>query len=180
MLLTLDWETAFLILISILGGGLLCLIIMLLVLMFDALKAKAQRKGVAQGSQDKGYLLILFFPVTVYLFIGTLLLFLLFKFEQVIEVYADYSEWPGIDRYIPTEWHSKNVWLSISFPIVWPILFIWDILVFIYAIFAALVKFLYDTITYIWRQLVKAITAIWKWTIESVLYIWDQIKLYFS
>jgi hypothetical protein len=146
----------------------------------DAIKAKAQRKGIAQSSRDKGYLLILFFPITIYLFVGTALLFLLFKFEQVIKVFAVYSEWPGIDCYIPTEWHSKNVRLSISFPIVWPALFIWDLLVFIYAIFAALVKFIYDAIISIWKRLVKAMTSIWEWTIESVLYIWEQIKIYFS
>jgi hypothetical protein len=143
-------------------------------------ETKAQKTGIDQSSHNKRYLLILFFPVTIYLFVGTLLLFLLFKFEQIIEVFADYSQWPGIDSYIPTEWHSKNIWLSILFPIVWPTLFIWDLLVFIYAIFASLVNFISDAITYIWKQLVKAMRAIWEWTIESVLYIWEQIKIYFS
>jgi hypothetical protein len=130
-------------------------------------------------NQDRKWVLILFFPVTAYMFLGTTLLFLLYKVEQVIEALGDFSEFPGFDGYQAIEWHNESIWLTVIFPILWPVLAVWESVVFTYAVFSAILRFIYNILVSIWKMVVAITMAIWNWAVESIEYVWETIIDFF-
>jgi hypothetical protein len=125
---------------------------------------------------SKVHLLILFFPITIYLFLASVFLIIIYNIEQVIEILANYSKGPGYDYYSATAWHKKGVMLALFFPLAVPVLFVWNMIVFMYFFFASVLRFAYNTLKYIWEQLTEIVTSIWEWTVESIQQIWEQIS----
>lgn len=113
-------------------------------------------------------LLIILFPVTAYLFIGTFLFFLATKIDVFAKNLGDYFGAPGLEHYSSHKWHDMSIWLTIFFPVTWPIIFAWLICVFLYALMVAL-----------WRIIYALLEAIWSWIVDSVEYIWDTISSVF-
>lgn len=103
---------------------------------------------------------ILFSPITVYLAIGTALLFLIFLIDQVVEGLGNYSGFPWLDDHTATEWHKQSLWFTVSFPIIWPILFVFMLLVLLYAIIAAILRVIYDILEYIWNLIVDLLATL--------------------
>ena len=83
---------------------------------------------------------ILFFPITVYLAIGTALLMLTTQIDKVVENLGNFSRFPFLDIYTATEWHKKSPWFTAGFPILWPVLFVYLVLLLFYAIIAAIIR----------------------------------------
>lgn len=127
-------------------------------------------------NQNRKLVLYVFFPVTAYLFVGTALFFLLSKTDQLSEKCGNLSEFPGLEFYKATDWHTESVWLTIFFPIVWPLIAVWVLLVFIYAVVAFLLRAIYEILIHIKDAVVDLVTLIWRKTIESIEYIWETVK----
>lgn len=127
-------------------------------------------------NQDRKWLLYLFFPVTAYLFVGTTLLFLVYKTDVFSEKLGNYSGFPMLDKFDATEWHNRSIWLTVFFPVVWPLLIIWSLIVFFYAIVAATLRLIYDILVSILNWIIDSLVRIWTWTIDSIEYIWQEIR----
>lgn len=127
------------------------------------------------SSRNK-WVLVIFFPVTAYMFVGSMLLFLLYKLDQLNEKLGNYSRFPGLGYYGATEWHNANIWLTIGFPITCPILAIWILLVFLFAVVAAALRFISNVAIEVWNWTIDAIEFVWNWTIDTIEYVWDVIR----
>jgi hypothetical protein len=117
--------------------------------------------------------LIIFFPVTAYLFIGTSLFFVLTLLDALTETLGNYSEFPGLKSYSSNSWYDRNIWLTIFFPLTWPVLLIWTLCLLIYSVLAALLMFIYKLLRKIWKFTIDLVTSIWKWFTESIKEIWE-------
>ena len=124
---------------------------------------------------DGKWKLVVFFPVTLYLGTGTVLLALLSALDALIERLGNYSEFPGLDVYDATQWHQESVLMTALFPLIWPCLLLWLVAVFLYAVLAALLRMVYETIVLIWELIVEVVTAIWEWIVETIVLIWEAI-----
>jgi hypothetical protein len=140
--------------------------------------------------RENKILLIIFFPITAYLFIGTSLFFLVTKLDELAEILGNYSEFPGLEDYSSNDWHDVSIWLTVFFPITWPVIFIWISCVLLYSLVAAMLRLIYeflkilwefviDLVTAIWEWVTEAVKAIWEWTVDSIEYIWETITSIF-
>ena len=123
----------------------------------------------------KTYLLILLFPLTIYFFIATFLLFLISLLEKLNDTLLGYSEAPGWTEYETHEWHHESIWFAIFFPIFVFLLGAWGVIVLFYATITAffrcvyeILKFLWEKIVEIWEEIVTIFKAIWEWTVEAI------------
>jgi len=124
-------------------------------------------------NQKNKIVLIIFFPVTAYLFIGTLLFFLATKLDELTEALGNYSNFPGLEYYSPKNWHEISIWVTVFFPITWPVIFAWILCVLSYSLIAALLRLIYELLKMIWEFIVDLVTAIWEWVTESIKAIWE-------
>lgn len=132
------------------------------------------------SSSKRWWVLVVFFPITLYFLLGTLILFLIYWLDKLAEVLGNYSGFPGIDFHEATEWHNTSIWVTIFFPIAGSFILAWVLLILIYSILAAILHFLWDVLVFIWELIVKLVVTIWEWTIEAIEYIWDTITGMFS
>ena len=107
-------------------------------------------------------------PIVIYFFLGTTLLFLIYKIEHLSEKMARYSRFPAINGFIATEWHKRNVWLTAIFPFAVVFLLPRAAIIFLYAVTASFLRFIYETLVYIWEFTVELINKIWEWIVEQV------------
>ncbi len=141
-------------------------------------------------NSDRKYLLWLFFPITVYMFIGTTLLFVLTKIDDIIELFGNYSKFPGLANYSSNAWYDESIWFTALFPVTWPILLGWLTILLLYAIVAGFIRFFSNLLGNIWDLIFNIVIAIWEWTsdllkaiwrwiVDALEDIWDQIKSIF-
>jgi hypothetical protein len=123
--------------------------------------------------RKKKIILIIFFPVTAYLFIGTSLFFILTLIDALAEALGHYSEFPGLKDYSSTSWYDRNIWLTIFFPLTWSVLFIWIGCVLLCSAIAALLMFIYRALKKMWKIIVDLVTSIWEWFTKSFREIWE-------
>ncbi len=64
------------------------------------------------------YTLVLLFPITIYVFVGTSLLFILYSLEKISETLNQYSIFPYIKSIHATKWHKKHPLITYLFPVV--------------------------------------------------------------
>jgi len=88
--------------------------------------------------KKKNLLPVILFPITAYLFVGTTLFFILYMIERSIETLGYYSDFPGINTFSPREWYDVHILLTAGFPLKWPVLLLWVLLVFLYAVIASI------------------------------------------
>ena len=138
----------------------------------STLEEKDKRKPKEVGNRK--YLLIVFFPLTIYILLGTTLLSLVYKVEQLAKWLSGYSILSSEVRhdFEPIEWHMKSIWLTIAFPAVGIYLGIAATLLLVGAFLDAVLRLIYDQILmpFWW-----ALKTIWRWTIEVVQWIRDVI-----
>lgn len=133
----------------------------------------AQRKS-------KDWLLVAFFPVTAYMFVGSTLFFILHKFEGITERLGRYSQTEMFAEFEAPAWHNENVWLTVFFPITWPCLVFWAIGLFVVALILAILRLIYNIIDTIRIAIVNWLTAVWNSFVELLTYIWEETKDIFS
>ncbi len=119
---------------------------------------------------------IILFPVTLYLFIGTSLFYILHKMEQLISVLGYYSNFPGIETYSPRDWHDISILLTASFPVTWPLILVWTILVLLYSIIASFLRIIHKAVVSISSLISGLSDNIRNWTIDSIDDIWQTVK----
>jgi len=124
---------------------------------------------------DDKWKLVVFFPITLYIFIGTILLALLSGLDALIERLGNYSRFPGLEVYDATQWHKESKRTTALFPLICPFLLLWLVGVFLYAVLAAVLRMVYETIVLIWELIVEVVTAIWEWIVNMVTAIWEWI-----
>jgi hypothetical protein len=138
-------------------------------------------------NRDNRVILLVFFPITAYLFVGTLLFFIVTRWDQLAERLGNFSRFPGIGDYPSTNWHERSIWLTVFFPITWPLVFAWILCVVTYSAAAALCRLVHDVLKIIWEFTVDlakaawewitdAVKAIWQWTVDSMETIWETMK----
>ena len=141
------------------------------------------------------------FPATIWLLIGTALLFVLYKLEWVIESLGKYSQFPFVDDFEAREWHREAKWITALFLVTSPILTIRVSLLLFYAILAAALRLVYKGLAFVWKRigetweaivgstkgianwaknlpswkLSKVVDFIWKWTCNSVESAWEAL-----
>jgi competence ComEA-like helix-hairpin-helix protein len=75
-----------------------------------------------------------------YILVGTSLYFLLYKLEGQIARWGNGSKFPLLDTYQAEKWQSRSVAVTLLFPILFPIIGLFDLVVLCYAGVAAVVK----------------------------------------
>lgn len=118
--------------------------------------------------------LIIFFPVTLYLFIGTLVLLFLSKIERLSQLLGNYSEFPYLDDFKSNEYWKVDIWLTILFPLIAPFIAVWVSIIFIYALIAAILHFIKDVIVFIWNIITAILEAIWDLIVAVVTTVWER------
>lgn len=116
----------------------------------------------AQGVSTKRIVVaIVFFPITMYFFLGSFLLFLIYAIDWVIHACAAYAPFLGlsaasddpwsasIDYFHEeraTKWHVHNMWLVVFAPIAWPFMALYFLFFLALASTIAIVKALFDVL----------------------------------
>jgi hypothetical protein len=113
---------------------------------------------------------VVFFPLIVYLFIGTSFLFLITKIEQLIESIGQKTK----SQYFKNDFkvierHRKGIWDTIFFFILFPYLLIRNIVLLITVGFK-----------YIYEYVIETVEVLHKKVIEQVQLIWEQISKMFK
>jgi phage-related protein len=138
------------------------------------------RKLKSSGSRDGNrMLLILLFPITLYLVLGTLLLLLLSVIEMATKKLRDYT---GASHVEVIAWHQVSVYLTLLFPLAWPIVALMVGLVFAGAMFSAILtaaRRVLDAVLRlvrrIWINIVHALHALLEWIMDWFRLVWEVI-----
>ena len=135
-----------------------------------------RQKRKSSGMQDGNrLLLILLFPITLYVILGTLLFFLLYAIEVSAKQLRRYA---GVDNPEAIPWHQVSVVLTLLFPAAFPIVALMVGLVFIDAIFSVIKKIARSflrAIRRIWISIIHALHAFLDWLIDGIHLIWEMI-----
>lgn len=128
------------------------------------------------NNENKRRVPIVFYPITSYLFLGTTLFFALYKIERIIAALGYYSAFPGIATFSPRDWHDENILLTASFPITWPLIFIWVTLLLLYAIIASTLRSIYNTLHFIVKSISSFLDTSRSQMTDSIDNIWQDVK----
>ena len=74
-------------------------------------------------------------PVFFYLMVGTGALLLIYELEKLVYGLGHSVHAPGLSDRSATEWHTKDLRLVVAFPIVMPILAVWNGLLLLWAVY---------------------------------------------
>jgi hypothetical protein len=108
---------------------------------------------------------VIFSPLTAYLFIGTSLLFLSYKFELGIKHIGNRTKSNFFkNEFVPTEYHKKGIWFTLSSPIIFWFILIYDIAL----IFAV-------TCVYLYEYIIECVELLFNEIIRQVQLIWDNV-----
>jgi len=139
----------------------------------------ASRKGArhTELTPKKITLALVFFPITIYMLVGTAVLFALYLFECAIHSWVRYAPFEGwapnnsndlwaatirfIHKDVSTKYHIHDVWLTILFPLATPFMAILFLACMILVLFNAAVKTVWDFITWIFDIIFDVIKDIW-------------------
>jgi hypothetical protein len=138
------------------------------------------RKLKSSGSRDGNrILLILLLPITLYLVLGTLLLLLLSVIEMATKKLRHYT---GASQVEAIAWHQLSPYLTLLFPLVWPIVALMVGLVFVGAVFSAtftVARKVLDAalklVRRIWVNIVHALHALLEWITDWLRVVWEVI-----
>ncbi len=100
-------------------------------------------------SVSRGWKIVLA-PVFFYLMVGTGALFLVSELEKLVYRLGHAVRAPGLSDGSATEWHTKDLRLVIAFPIVVPLLVVWNVLLL-----------LWDGVSAVGRGISAVATRIW-------------------
>jgi hypothetical protein len=126
-----------------------------------------KRKGQSFKKDDESkvlekeipkYLLIIFFPITLYVFFGSLLLFLLSQLERFSIFLMKFSGFSVFKESKATTWHRHSVACTTMFPITVPILAMMELILFFYAFIYAILGNLRKIIRFAWEN----VTGLWE------------------
>jgi len=85
-------------------------------------------------------IVLILMPITVYMFLGTGLFFLLYQIEKIINKLGSYSKFPYISKFPVTQWHNASPTLTALFPVTIPLISIWVFLFLMYSMISALIN----------------------------------------
>ena len=142
------------------------------------LQAGWAARSAAQESAEPPalWVRILTAPLVAYMFLGTGLLFLVSKTESLAEALADRYGDSGLRGVKATEWHAREMWLPIAFPITFPILGIRAVLMLLFA--AAYVALHLPAEG--WRVVGRLLGQAWRWfaglLVTTLLWLARPIK----
>ena len=122
-------------------------------------------------SVSRGWKIVLA-PVFFYLMVGTGALFLVYELEKLVYRLGHAVRAPGLSDGSATEWHTKDLRLVIAFPIVVPILAIWNLLLLFWDGVSAAGRGISAVATRIWLS-VKAFST---WLAEQLSRAWAWIN----
>jgi len=105
----------------------------------------------------------IFSPLTAYLFIGTSLLFILYKFEiKIKELGAQTNSQFFNSKFAPEQYHKKGFWYTIIAIILFiPILF-YDTILLIYVVCICIYEYVIQTVEDIYNEVVKQVQIMWE------------------
>ena len=86
---------------------------------------------------------ILLSPVTAYMFVGTVLLFITYKVERLVERLSHHHCPPHGSSFVAQKWFDDSVWVTIAFPVTFPVLASKAILALTYHILKTIIHHLY-------------------------------------
>ena len=151
----------------------------------------SRRKLKASGSPASNRkLLIVLFPITLYILIGTLLLLLLTLLEALTKPLRDYSARDEEPPFEVIVWHELDMFLTLFFPIVWPMLAIIVGVIFIDAlvraiftmivrllegVFSFLRQFLRRFLRRIWVVIIHALRDMLDWLADQLRVVWETV-----
>jgi hypothetical protein len=139
-----------------------------------------RRKLKSSGSRaGNRFLLILLLPITLYLILGTLLLLLLCVMEMGSKKLRHYAG-AGHVEVIP--WHEVSLFLTLLFPLTWPVVASIVGLVFAGAVFSAVVTLarkvidaMLRLVRRIWINIVHTLRTLVEWLIDRLRLVWETI-----
>lgn len=153
-------------------------------------RRKLKEAGNPQGNRA---LLVVLFPITLYILIGTLLLLLLTVIEVITKALRDYARDDEENPVAVIAWHEVSVFMTLLFPVVWPIAAVMVGIVFVGAVGAAILKTIYRLLTDVFRflrriwvaiihalgdllgRLVDRLRVVWETIVIGTQTIWEMI-----
>lgn len=125
---------------------------------------------------------IILLPAVIYILAGTSLLFIVYKAEGLVETLANFKKIPGLESYSATEWHASDMWLTIAFPVVFPFLFGYVLLLFVYALLTSILIICFNALLSVLTRLLDALAntvylmlRASRWLVNAVVSIWNAI-----
>ena len=88
-----------------------------------------------QNIKENRRKLIIFFPITIYLFIGITLYFILYQFSRVIEIINQFAGIPPRDDVKALKYHEGSLSEIFAFPVFGPVIFFVLLLYFFRSIY---------------------------------------------
>jgi hypothetical protein len=86
---------------------------------------------------------ILLSPVTAYMFIGTVLLFMIYKVEKMVERLSHHHCPPHGSSFVARKWFDDSVWVTIAFPVTFTVLATKATLALAYHVTKIIIHYLY-------------------------------------
>jgi competence ComEA-like helix-hairpin-helix protein len=112
--------------------------------------------------------------VRIYIVIGTTLYFFLFKIEQLIARLGNGSKLPILDTFTAKKWQVKSARLTLAFPVVFPVIFIRDVVLLLLALIWAVAKHIVVLVRGTASKTVRASKPIANRTAGMVQNIWQE------
>jgi hypothetical protein len=138
------------------------------------------RKLKSSGSHNGNRaLLILLLPLVLYIVVGTLLFLLLYVMEMATKRLRRY--W-GVQDVEVITWHQANLFLTLLFPLTWPITALVVGLVFVGAVFLAVIKTvqkvlkaLFRFVRRIWLNIIQGLQSVFEWIVDRLYLVWEWV-----
>lgn len=139
-------------------------------------RRKLKSSGARTGNR---ILLVVLFPLTLYLLLGTLLLALLSVMEISTQKLRHYA---GHEHVEVIAWHEVSVFLTLLFPLEWPTVALMVGLVFIGAVFSAILqaaikalKVVLRFVRRVWVIVAHAVQTLLEWFMDGLGSVWDMV-----
>jgi hypothetical protein len=130
--------------------------------------SKQEKKKNESRLPDKKipkYFLIIFFPITLYILLGFIILLLLSQLERFSGFLFNCSDFSELSVDATNSWHKKGPAWTIAFPVTVPIIIMIESAIFLYAL-----------ISVILGNLIKFIRL----ACETILELWEYISNWFK
>jgi hypothetical protein len=99
-------------------------------------------------------------PVVIYILAGTSLLFIVHKLEGLAIAVGEFKKVPGFGSYKATEWHSNDMWLTVAFPVVFPTLCVYALIMIVCSFAATFVILIRDLVIALLNLLLNTVALI--------------------
>ncbi len=118
---------------------------------------------------------IILLPVVIYILAGTSLLFIVHKLEGLAIAVGEFKKVPGFGSYKGTEWHASDMWLTITFPVVFPTLCAYALIMIVYSFAATFVILIRDLAIALLNLLLKTVALVHNMLQRAAEWLLDAI-----